>query len=63
VPSYSCGPEDTREAYQFIRTKQVRPEVLVTHRFPLERVQEAFDTARRGGAALKVLVTFDQGAR
>jgi L-iditol 2-dehydrogenase len=61
VPSYSCGPEDTREAYQFIRTRHVRPEVLVTHRFPLERVQEAFDTARRGGAALKVLVTFDHG--
>jgi L-iditol 2-dehydrogenase len=61
VPSYSCGPEDTRQAYDLLRTGRVRVDGLVTHRFPLERVQEAYDTARRGGAALKVLVTFDGG--
>lgn len=61
VPSYSCGPDDTREAYDLLRTGRVRVEALVTHRFPLERVQEAYDTARAGGAALKVLVTFDGG--
>jgi L-iditol 2-dehydrogenase len=59
VPSYSCGPDDTRQAYDLLRTGRVRVEGLVTHRFPLERVQEAYDTARRGGAALKVLVTFE----
>jgi L-iditol 2-dehydrogenase len=59
VPSYSCGPDDTRQAYEVLRTGRVRVEDLVTHRFPLERVQEAYDTARRGGAALKVLVTFE----
>jgi L-iditol 2-dehydrogenase len=59
VPSYSCGPRDTRQAYELLRTGRVRVEGLVTHRFPLERVQEAYDTARRGGAALKVLVTFE----
>jgi L-iditol 2-dehydrogenase len=59
VPSYSCGPDDTRSAYDLLRTGRVRVEGLVTHRFPLERVQEAYDTARRGGAALKVLVTFE----
>jgi L-iditol 2-dehydrogenase len=58
VPSYSCGPDDTRQAYDLLRTGRVRVEALVTHRFPLGRVQEAYDTARRGGAALKVLVTF-----
>jgi L-iditol 2-dehydrogenase len=58
VPSYSCGPGDTRQAYELLRTGRVRVADLVTHRFPLERVQEAYDTARRGGAALKVLVTF-----
>jgi L-iditol 2-dehydrogenase len=59
VPSYSCGPDDTRSAYDLLRTGRARVEGLVTHRFPLERVQEAYDTARRGGAALKVLVTFE----
>jgi L-iditol 2-dehydrogenase len=60
VPSYSCGPDDTRQAYELLRTGRVRVEGLVTHRFPLERVQEAYDSARRGGAALKVLVTFGE---
>jgi L-iditol 2-dehydrogenase len=58
IPSYSCGPDDTRDACELLRQGKVRPDRLVTHRFPLERVQEAYDTARRGGAALKVLVTF-----
>src|SRR5262249_32000876 len=63
VPSYSCGPDDTRRAYDLLREGKVRPERLVTHRFGLEQVQEAYDVARRGGAALKVLVTFDPEAR
>jgi L-iditol 2-dehydrogenase len=58
VPSYSCGPPDTRSACELIRSKRVRPQGLVTHRFRLPQVQEAYETARRGGAALKVLVTF-----
>jgi L-iditol 2-dehydrogenase len=58
VPSYSCGPSDTREAYKLLRSGRVKPEAMITHRFPLEAVQAAYDTARSGGAALKVLVTF-----
>src|SRR5205807_6875020 len=60
VPSYSCGPEDTRRAYELLRNHRVRPEALVTHRFPLPEIQRAYETARRGGSALKVLVTFAQ---
>ncbi|MGH9678280.1 MAG: hypothetical protein ACRD36_14335, partial [Candidatus Acidiferrum sp.] len=60
IPSYSCGPKDTRLAYEWLRLGRVRTKELVTHRFPLESAQEAFDTARRGGAALKVLVTFPE---
>ena len=62
IPSYSCGPTDTREAYELLRQGRVRPEGIITHRFAIDRVQEAFDTARRGGAALKVLVTFPRNA-
>jgi L-iditol 2-dehydrogenase len=58
VPSYSCGPDDTREAYRLLREGQVVVESLVTHRFSLEEVQAAYDKARLGGAVLKVLVTF-----
>lgn len=58
VPSYSCGPHDTRRAYEMLRSGQMPAEDLITHHFPLENVQQAYDTARSGGAALKVIVTF-----
>jgi L-iditol 2-dehydrogenase len=63
VPSYSCGPEDTRRAYELLRTGQVRPRPLITHRFGLDEVQAAYDTARRGGPTIKVIVTFPEGER
>jgi L-iditol 2-dehydrogenase len=63
IPSYSCGPDDTREAHRLLSRGEVVIDALVTHRFPLEEVQTAYETARRGGAALKVIVTFPQEAR
>ncbi|MCI0461337.1 MAG: alcohol dehydrogenase catalytic domain-containing protein [Gemmataceae bacterium] len=63
VPSYSCGPDHTRAAYELLRTEKVEVRSLVTHRFSLEEVQQAYDTARSGGAALKVLITFEEGRR
>jgi L-iditol 2-dehydrogenase len=58
VPSYSCGPEETRQAHELLRKRRVHPEGLVTHRFDLDNIQEAYDTARRGGPVLKVLISF-----
>jgi L-iditol 2-dehydrogenase len=58
IPSYSCGPEDTRLAYDLLRNGQVQPGPLITHRFALSNVQAAYDTAKRGGAVIKVVVTF-----
>lgn len=58
IPSYSCGPRDTRCAYQLLRSGKVSPEHMITHRFPLEEIQQAYETARSGKGTLKVLVTF-----
>jgi L-iditol 2-dehydrogenase len=58
VPSYSCCPDDTRQAHQMLRQGKVRVEGLVTDRFALDDIQQAYDAARRGGPTLKVLVTF-----
>lgn len=60
LPSYSCGPHDTYRAAGLIRDGAVRPERLITHRFGIDDFQAAFDTARRGGAAIKVIVTFPE---
>ena len=58
IPSYSCGPQETRQAYDLLRlgTVDVRP--LITHSFSIQDVQAAYDTAKGGGKTLKVLVVF-----
>jgi L-iditol 2-dehydrogenase len=63
VPSYSCGPEDTHQAYELLRGDRIRPETMVTHRFALADAQQAFETARVGGKVLKVLVTLPDEKR
>jgi len=57
VPSYSCGPNDTREALDLIARGVVKRPQVVTHEFPLERVAEAYETAVMT-SALKTIVTF-----
>ena len=57
VPSYSCGPDDTRRALDLLSSGQVRVEDLVTHRFPIERAPEAF-AAAKDPRSLKVMITF-----
>jgi len=57
VPSYSCGPDDTRAALDLIANGVVNRRDVVTHEFPLERVDEAYRTAALP-SALKTLVTF-----
>lgn len=63
VPSYSCGPQDTRRAYELLRTGTVDVSPLITHRFPIDEIQRAYDTAKSGGNVLKVLVVFENYSR
>jgi L-iditol 2-dehydrogenase len=57
IPSYSCGPDDTREALELVRRGVLCARELVTHRFPLARICEAYDQAQKPDS-LKVVVTF-----
>ena len=58
VPSYSCGPNDTRDALALIRRGVVTADKVITHRFPLADLAAAYRTAADGGVALKTIVTF-----
>jgi L-iditol 2-dehydrogenase len=58
VPSYSCGPDDTRQALSLLASKRVRVADLVTHRFPVERAVDAFERAKDPDGSLKVMITF-----
>lgn len=62
VPSYSAGPQETRAALELIEGGVLSAASLITHRFPLEQVNEAFAMVARP-QALKVAVTFSAPAR
>ncbi len=59
VPSYSCGPEDTREALSLIEQGLVRAEKLVTHRFRIEETAKAYQAVASAHESLKVLIDFN----
>ena len=58
IPSYSCGPVETRRALELIGAGVVGAEHVVTHRFALEDAAEAYRVAALDKAAIKTLVTF-----
>jgi len=57
IPSYSCGPDDTRQALRLIERGVLKASELVTHSFSLDQIGDAFATAQKP-EALKVAVTF-----
>jgi L-iditol 2-dehydrogenase len=58
VPSYSCGPDDTKESLDLIASRRVAVADLVTHRFPVEDAKQAFARARDPNGSVKVVLTF-----
>jgi L-iditol 2-dehydrogenase len=58
VPSYSCGPNDTREALRLIRDGVVTAEKFITHRFPFAALHEAYRTAAAAQDSVKTVVEF-----
>jgi L-iditol 2-dehydrogenase len=59
ITTYSCGPDDTREALRFIEKSTVSADKLITHRFPIEQTAEAFKLTSQAGESLKSLIVFD----
>jgi L-iditol 2-dehydrogenase len=58
IPSYSCGPNDTREAMRLMRAGIITAEQFVTHRFPFSAVHEAYKNAAAATTSLKTVVEF-----
>jgi L-iditol 2-dehydrogenase len=57
VPSYSCGPTDTREALRLVSAGVLSARHVVTHQFDLHAANEAYRVAAQDKSALKTLVT------
>ena len=56
--SYSCGPDDTRESLRLIEDGIINAEMLVTHKYSLDQIQEAVDNTVKAAESLKTLVVF-----
>ncbi len=57
IPSYSTSHIETRMALRLMTSGKIRVKELVTHRFPFNRIQDAFTVAARDKECLKVVVT------
>ena len=56
VPSYSTSHVETRTALKLISSGRIKAKELITHRFPLNRIEDAFKTAAKNKECLKVTV-------
>ncbi|HBY92452.1 MAG: zinc-binding dehydrogenase [Ardenticatenaceae bacterium] len=56
VGSLGCRPVDYPRVIEMARRGQIKVVEMVTHKFPLEEINQAFDTLR-GGSALRAVVT------
>jgi L-iditol 2-dehydrogenase len=56
IPSYSSSPIDTREVSHLLFSGRILVRDLITHHFPLDRIQEALEVKARASDSLKIIV-------
>ena len=57
VTSYAASDKDTKEALKLIESSQIDVKQLITHTYPITDSQKAFDHARSGNNAMKIIIT------
>ncbi|ABX12975.1 zinc-dependent dehydrogenase [Nitrosopumilus maritimus] len=57
VTSYAASDNDTKEALNLIESLQIDVKQLITHTYPIDDTQKAFDHARSGDNAMKIIIT------
>ena len=57
VTSYAASDVDTKNALEMINSRQIDVKRLVTHTYPIQDSQKAFDHARTGENAMKIIIT------
>ena len=56
LTSYAASDIDTKQALDLIHSKKVDVKKLITHRYSLSESQKAFDHARDGANAMKIII-------
>jgi L-iditol 2-dehydrogenase len=54
--TYSCSPQETRQALKLIDGGRIKAEELITHRFDLAGVGDAIRLAAQAGESLKIVI-------
>lgn len=57
VTSYAASDNDTKEALELIASKNIDVSQLITHKYKIFESQKAFDHARSGQNAMKIIIT------
>ena len=57
VTSYAASDMDTKEALKLIDSKEIKVSHLVTHTYTISDSQKAFDHAKTGENAMKIIIT------
>ena len=57
VTSYAASDKDTKDALKLIESSQIDVKQLITHTYPITDSQKAFDHARSGDNAMKIIIT------
>jgi L-iditol 2-dehydrogenase len=55
--SYGAAPIDNAQALELIRARNVDTGDMITHRFGLKDIGQAFQTALKGNECIKVVIT------
>jgi L-iditol 2-dehydrogenase len=57
VTSYAASDADTKEALDLIESSQIDVKQLITHTYPIDDTQKAFEHAKSGDNAMKIIIT------
>ena len=57
ITSYAASDNDTKSALKLIDSSSVDVKQLITHTYPITDSQKAFDHARTGDNAMKIIIT------
>ncbi len=57
ITSYAASDSDTKEALSLIESSQINVKQLITHTYSISDSQKAFDHARTGQNAMKIIIT------
>ncbi len=60
MTSYGAAPTDLDEAYDLISNNRISVTDIISHRFPLRQIQEAFNVVCEANDSMKVIIDFER---